>query len=186
MAKRILTIIREPTVVDNKELVITASIGIATLSERGNDYLSLRRQAAIAKDHSENNGGDCFRFASKTINGIYERRHKLESGLRRAIDKNELILYFQPQVDIKRGGINGLEALLRWQNDEFGNVSPAEFIPLAEETKLILPIGEWVLTEACRTLVALSKHGITDMNLSVNLSAIQIDDPRLTDMVRKI
>jgi len=187
VAKRILKIIRKPIVINNDEMVVTASVGIASFPESEHEsYKGFQRQAVTAKDHSKNNGGDCFCFSSKAINRIYQRRHTMESGLRRAIGKNELALHYQPKVDINTGEINGLESLLRWQNANLGHVSPSQFIPLAEETKLIIPIGAWVLTEACRTLVEWSKSGIKDINLSVNLSAVQMDDPRLIDTVRKI
>jgi diguanylate cyclase (GGDEF)-like protein len=186
VAERILKVIRKSIVVGDNEMDITASIGIALLSDMKSDPKSFRGQAVIAKDHSIKNGGDCFHFASEKINAIYEKRHKMETGLRRAIDRNELSLHFQPIVDIDTGAINRLEALLRWQSPDLGNVPPGRFIPLAEETKLILPIGEWVIEEACKTLVEWSERGIEDVNLSVNLSAVQMDVARLTGILEDI
>lgn len=186
VAKGILKTIRKPIVAGNNELVISASIGIAMMYEGVGDSTTLRRQAIIAKDHSIKTGGDCYNFASKEINSIYEKRHTMEAGLRRAIDRNELSLHFQPIVDIGSGKINRLEALLRWDSPDFGRVPPDHFIPLAEETKLIIPIGEWVIEEACRTLVQWSGHGIEDVSLSINLSAVQMDVPRLTGIIADI
>lgn len=187
VAERILNVIKKPVMLSgNKEVVVTASIGIASYPEEGSDTATLRRLMVSAKDYSRTKGGDCFHFSTKEINKIYQKRNDMESQLRYAVERNELLLHFQPKVDIKTEEIDGLEALVRWQSEVFGFVSPGDFIPLAEETKLIVPIGEWVLGEACRTLVEWSKRGIKDIIMSVNLSAVQMNDPHLIDNIKNI
>lgn len=186
VAGRLLQKIREPIVMDGHEIAVTASIGIATFPEEGQDAETLLRLAISAKDYGKRKGGDCFHFSSKSINAIYEKRLNMEFRLRKAIERDELILYYQPKVDVKSGKVEGVEALVRWQNDTLGLVSPADFIPLAEETKLIIPIGEWVLLEACKTSVSWQKQGKEPVSMAVNVSPLQIEDPDYIDITRKI
>ena len=121
-------------------------------------------------------GGDSFQFSSSAISEIYEKRLSLEGSLRKALEKNEFALYYQPKVDIQTGNILGVEALLRWESNE-GLVSPGDFIPLAEETGLIVPIGQWVVSEACRQLKVWHQSTRIPINMSVNISAKQFSDP---------
>ena len=186
VASRILRTIREPIVMDGNEIVVTTSIGIATFPEEGGDAETLHRLAISAKDYGRNKGGDNFHFSSKSINAIYEKRLKMESRLRKAIDRNELHLYYQPKVKVQTGEIDGVEALIRWQNETLGFVSPVDFIPLAEETKLIIPIGEWVLLEACKNLVTWGKIGKKTVSMAVNVSPLQIEDPNYIDTVKNV
>ncbi len=185
VAERILSAIRKPITLHETEVVVTASIGIATYPNEGSDCATLHRLAISAKDYTKNRGGDGFHFSSKDINAIYERRLKMEGKLRNAIQNNELVLHYQPKVDVRTGAMEGVEALLRWQSRELGLIPPNDFIPLAEETKLILPIGEWVLLEACRTLVQWHKQGKKRLIMAVNLSALQLEDPNLLDIVKR-
>ena len=186
VASRILRTIREPIVMDGNEIVVTTSIGIATFPEEGGDAETLHRLAISAKDYGRNKGGDNFHFSSKSINAIYEKRLKMESRLRKAIDRNELHLYYQPKVKVQTGEIDGVEALIRWQNETLGFVSPVDFIPLAEETKLIIPIGEWVLLEACKNLVTWGEIGKKTVSMAVNVSPLQIEDPNYIDTVKNV
>lgn len=186
VASRILRKIREPIIIDGSEIVVTASIGIATFPEEGSDTETLHRLAISAKDYGKSKGGDSFHFSSANINAIYEKRFKMESRLRKAIDKDELRLHYQPKVIVATGEIDGVEALIRWENETLGLVSPIDFIPLAEETKLIISIGEWVLFEACKTVVNWQKQGKKPVSMAVNVSPVQIDDPSYIDMTRKI
>jgi len=186
VARRVLKKIREPFVMNGNEIALTASIGIATFPEEGNEAETLHRLAVSAKDYGKSKGGDCFHFSSDSINSIYEKRLKMEFRLRKAVDRDELILYYQPKVDVVTGSLEGVEALVRWQNDTLGLVSPADFIPLAEETKLIVPIGEWVLLEACKTVVSWKKQGKKPVSMAVNVSPMQFDDPNYVDITRKI
>ncbi|BHH85200.1 GGDEF/EAL domain-containing response regulator [Desulforhopalus sp. 52FAK] len=186
VAGRLLNTIREPFIIEGNEFAVTASIGIATFPEEGDDAETLQRLAISAKDYGKSKGGDSFHFSSQTINAIYEKRLQMEFRLRKAIDKDELLLYYQPKVNVETGIIEGVEALVRWQNDTLGLVSPADFIPLAEETKLIIPIGEWVLLEACKTVVSWNQQGKKNVSMAVNVSPLQIDDPDYVDITRKI
>jgi diguanylate cyclase (GGDEF)-like protein len=186
VASRILRRIREPINIEGNEIVVTASIGIATFPEEANDTENLHRLAISAKDYGKSKGGDNFHFSSDGINAIYEKRLKMEFRLRKAIQKNELFLHYQPKVSVQSAEIQGVEALLRWQNDTLGLVSPADFIPLAEETKLIIPIGEWVLHEACKTLVEWKKMGKKPISMAVNVSPLQMEDPDFINTVKRI
>lgn len=186
VASRILKAIRQPITIEGSEIAVTASIGIATFPEEGEDRETLHRLAISAKDYGKNKGGDIFHFSSEKINSIYEKRLQLEFRLRQAIDRDELLLHYQPKVDVATGEINGAEALLRWNNKSLGMVSPGDFIPLAEETKLIVPMGEWVLLEACKTALNWQKQGKVSVPVSVNVSVTQIEDPDFIDIAGKI
>ncbi len=184
IAQRILQLIKEPLYLDNSELVLSGSIGIATFPDEASDCQTLRQLTISAKDQSIQKGGDCFQFSSQEINDTYKEQLKLENQLRKAIDKGELMLHYQPKIDIKTNSIDGIEALVRWKHPEFGLMPPAKFIPLAEESKLIIPIGEWVLREACKMQNRLKSLGKKPLVCSVNLSPVQLDDPKLFKMVK--
>ncbi len=185
VAERILRTTREPVIINETEVVVTASIGMASFPLEGTDCATLRQLAASARDYSRNKGGDCFHFSSKAINTIYEKRLQMESRLRKAIDNDEMVLYYQPKVNVSTGELQGVEALVRWQSKDLGLVPPNDFIPLAEETKLILPIGEWVLLEACRNQVKWKNMGIKPVMVAVNLSVVQLEDPTMLETVRR-
>lgn len=186
VAERLLQKIREPIVIGSNEILVTCSIGIANFPEEGEDAETLHRLAISAKDFGKEKGGDCFHFSSEAINSIYEKRLNMEFRLRKAIDNDELLLYYQPKIDVKTGQVQGVEALVRWHNDTLGMVSPGDFIPLAEETKLIVPIGEWVLLEACKTVVSWQKQNKAPVSMAVNVSPLQIEDPDYIDITKKI
>ncbi len=185
VAERLLKTISTPIKTNETELIVTASIGLATYPLEGSDCATLRQLASSAKEYSKNKGGDCFHFSSKEINAIYEKRLQMETRLRRALAKDELVLFYQPKINVQSGELQGVEALIRWQSKDLGMIPPTDFIPLAEETKLILPIGEWVLLEACRTQVQWHNMGIKPVVISVNLSVTQLEDPALLETVRR-
>jgi predicted signal transduction protein with EAL and GGDEF domain len=173
VAKRILDQLNKPVRIDEREVFVTASIGIATFPEDGGSGEILMRNADTAMYHAKQKGKAAYQYYSEAMNVASVERITLQSGLRRALEHKQLQLHYQPQIDVKSGGIIGAEALLRWEHPERGFVSPATFIPLAEETGLILPIGEWVFKEACSQLVAWQREGLPEIPVSINVSGVQ-------------
>ena len=185
IAKRIIRTLRTPMRVGGFDIYVTASIGIATNPPESDQSSELLRLASSAKDYAKKLGGDAFQFSSGAINAMYEKRLRLEAKLRKALEKNEFVLYYQPKVEIKTGAVKGVEALLRWDSDE-GFISPGDFIPVAEETGLIVPIGEWVLSEACRQLNEWHRSARIPIGMAVNLSARQFTDANFLSTVKRI
>ena len=183
LARQLLEAVAEPVVIDQGDVVATASVGICLFPADGNDAITLLRNADAAMHQSKNSGLSQFRFFSLDMNRHMAERMRLESDLRGAIQRDELKLYFQPQVDIAAGRIIGFECLLRWQHPELGLVSPLSFIPIAEESGLILPIGAWVLEQACQFSKAWQDEGKAPWVMAVNLSAIQFHDGKLVGTV---
>lgn len=163
----------EPFSIAEHALSITASIGISLYPAHGRDSDSLLKHAGTALDYAKNGGGNTHRFftASMNVNAL-ERLH-LETSLHLALDRGEFLLYYQPQFSLASGLIVGAEALLRWQHPEWGLVAPGRFIPVAEDSGLIVPIGEWVLREACRQARVWQEAGLMPITVAVNLSALQ-------------
>ncbi len=186
MARHILKLIRKPLVIEDREVYLTASVGIATYPGKNVDAVGLMRQASSARNYVKARGGNAFEFSSRKIGQQYRKRLNLESGLRKAIEKHELFLLYQPRVDTLTGAIVGAEALVRWKRDDGRIVSPVEFIPVAEETELIIPIGTWILYKACMQLAKWHRQENMPIGISVNLSTIQFLDPRLPKVVEKI
>jgi len=171
--------------VGGRELFVTPSVGITLYPLDDQKGEALLRNADTAMFLAKEMGGNCYQFFTAELNERAQRRLALETSLRYALERNELVLHFQPQVDMKSGVITGAEALARWQHPEWGLVSPTEFIPLAEETGLILPIGEWVLAEACRHARLWHDEGHTSLHIAVNLSGRQLTQPRLPEIVER-
>jgi len=169
--------------IGGRELFVTPSIGITLYPFDDATSDELLRNADSAMFDAKEQGGNCFRFYTAEMNARAERRLTLETGLRHALERGEFLLHYQPQVDIASGAILGAEALIRWQHPDWGLVSPAEFIPLAEETGLILPIGEWVLNEACSQARRWHDAGHVDLRIAVNLSGRQLSQKNLVDIV---
>jgi len=186
IAKRIIKILRAPMRVSGGDIYVTASIGIATSPPEPDEASELLRLASSAKDYAKKKlGGDTFQFSSNAINEMYEKRLNLEARLRKALENEELVLYYQPKVDIKTDTIMGVEAVLRMKSDE-GLVFPGDFIPLAEETGLIVPIGEWLLSEACRQLKEWHQSTQIPISMAVNLSARQFADANFLATTKQI
>ena len=163
----------EPFKVADHALNITASIGVTLYPTHGRNSDSLLKQAGIALDYAKNGGGNTYRFFTASMNvNTLERLH-LETSLRLALERGEFVLYYQPQFSMASGLIGGAEALLRWQHPEWGLVAPGRFIPVAEDSGLIVPIGEWVLREACRQARVWQDAGLRPITVAVNLSALQ-------------
>lgn len=171
---------------DEKEFFVSASIGIAVFPEDGQDFDKILRSAEIAVNKAKELGKNSYMFFEKPLYDEISRKTEMEKELRTAIKNDELILHYQPQVDIKTGKIVSLEALLRWNSKKFGWVSPYEFIKLAEETGLIIPIGQWVLKTACLQNKDWKSKGYDYEFISVNVSVTQIQNRNFLDSVKEI
>lgn len=185
VAQRLLEAIRQPLQIEKSEIYVTASIGISTYPTENVDCVDMLQLASSARDYTKTHGGNAFQFSSRQINIKYQQRISLEARLRRALDRDEFVLHYQPKLNVATNTIAGVEALLRWQIPNRGLVSPDQFIPLAEETGLIIPIGEWVLSRACQQLTALKAAGRAPIDMAVNLSPVQFQSPDLLATFRK-
>lgn len=181
--KEIMDGILSNFVIDGQDILIGVSIGISLFPQDASEMQVMLKNADIALYHAKQKGKNSFKFFSPDMNEKVIYRQKLESHLRKAINNEEFLLYYQPKVDVKTMKIVGCEALVRWHNPELGFCSPAEFIPLAEETGLIVPLGSWVLNQACKQAKQWSLMGFTDLKVAVNLSPFQF---RAGDLVREI
>jgi len=173
VARKILAALAEPFFVEGHEILLSASVGISIFPEDGRDAETLLRNADVAMYRAKQLGNASYLFYSREMNLRSLERLKLEGGLRHALERNEFSLHFQPQLDLASGRIIGAEALLRWESLPRGPVPPAQFIPVAEETGLIVPIGEWVIEAACRQLRAWLDAGLQPVKVAVNLSPRQ-------------
>ena len=171
-----------PISVGDSEIFVTAGIGISIYPFDGMDATALIRNADAALHHAKNEGRSNFQYYTAQMNISAWRRLTLEAELHRALERDEFVLHYQPKIDFASGKMNGMEALLRWQHAERGLIFPGEFIPLLEETGLIVPVGEWVLRTACRQARAWQKLGIYT-HVAVNLSALQFRQPDLAGVV---
>jgi diguanylate cyclase (GGDEF)-like protein len=183
VAQKVIEQLSQPVIVEERELVVTCSIGIAIYPDDGRDAESLIRNADAAMYHAKELGRANYQFFTEQMNQAASRRLHLENDLRRAVAKDELRVHYQPIVDAASGRIAAHEALVRWQHPERGLVLPAEFIQLAEETGIILKIGEWVLAEACRWSTFIGAE--RGLQIAVNLSARQFNDPNLPKVVAR-
>lgn len=184
VAQNICRTVSAPLVIAGREIVLTASIGISLYPNDGTDVSSLLRHADTAMYRAKQGGNDFCYFESGMESALSDRL-KLENDLRRALERDEITVFYQPVIDTASGRIAGVEALVRWLHPEQGVVSPADFIPIAEETGLILPLGERVLRSACVQARAWLDSGQTDLHVAVNLSARQLEQPELRDIVRR-
>lgn len=182
----IQSIVAEPINISGHEVHVSMSIGIAVYPKDGDNAEELLKHADMAMYSAKGAGGNGYKFYSTEMNENISRKMNLENGLRKAIENNEFILHYQPQVNIETGKIIGVESLIRWNSLDTGVISPGEFIPLAEETKLIIPIGEWVLYQACKQAKSWHDLGHNHLKLAVNLSPLQFLHENLVDMVSKI
>jgi diguanylate cyclase (GGDEF)-like protein len=183
VAHRIKDAMRRPFQIEGHEIFVTASIGISLFPEDGDDCNSLLKFADTAMYHAKNCGKNNAKLYSSALTMQIMSHVQLEVGLRRALQNGELYLLYQPQIDVRSADIVGVEALIRWRHPERGIVSPTEFIPLAEETGLIVPIGEWVLRSACNQARAWQRLTRRAIRMAVNLSARQFKDENLTQIV---
>jgi EAL domain-containing protein (putative c-di-GMP-specific phosphodiesterase class I) len=186
MAEKILATVARPVEVDGHRLYITTSIGISLYPADGADAEALLTSADIAMYRAKELGRNGFQLCTPAMNARSLERLTLENDLRQGIERHEFRLYYQPQLDLASGRIVGVEALLRWQHPSRGLVSPDAFITVAEEARLIVPIGEWTLRRACKQAVAWQAAGQPELRLAVNLSALQFQQRNLPAGIRRI
>ncbi|RFC40191.1 MAG: PAS domain S-box-containing protein/diguanylate cyclase (GGDEF) domain-containing protein [Candidatus Nitrotoga sp. CP45] len=186
IAVKLLTSIAGPCVIDGNEIEVTTSIGISVFPEDGNDSESLIAHADAAMYQAKGNGRNNYQFFTHEMNRRSLERMAIKNKLSHALERNELFLLYQPQVNLQSGRIVGVEALIRWNHPVHGNVLPAQFIPIAEENGLIPPIGEWVLREACRQNQEWRKLGLAKITMAVNLSAVQFRQKNLGEIIKAI
>jgi diguanylate cyclase (GGDEF)-like protein/PAS domain S-box-containing protein len=180
IARNILAATVREYLLDGQLVHMTASIGISLFPDDSHNEFTLMKHADIAMYRAKERGKNNFQFYSARMDMHSTKLLELESGLRRAIEREELVLHYQPKIDAKSGHISGAEALVRWHHPELGLLAPGHFIPLAEETGLIIPLSKWVLREACRQNLAWQSRGLPPMRMAINLSARQFTDDNLT------
>ena len=183
LANEIMRIISNPRNIDGFEFIITCSIGITMFPEDGTDINKLLMNADSAMYHAKEQGKDQFKFFEQSANEMMVKKIELQYEIRRGIRDREFVLYYQPQIDFLTGLICGVEALVRWQHPTRGLLPPFEFIELAEESGLIVPLGEQILTEACRQSVIWENAGYKDLTMAVNFSAKQINKKDIVEVV---
>ena len=186
IAEKILAAISETYVIDTTEVSISPSIGISLYPSDGRDVDILLRNADAAMYHAKQHGRNDFQFYSAEMNAKAAERLAMETSLRRAVEQGEFYLNFQPQIDIKNRVISGAEVLLRWKSEQWGDVSPAEFVPILEDTGLIGVVGERVLTQACEAYMALKDKLHPDFQIAVNLSGRQFKGGQLASSIRQV
>ena len=184
VAHKIITSIINPLTLMGQECRVTASIGISIYPKDAEDEQSLMKNADLAMYLAKEEGKNNYQFYSEDIQSKSVERLSIETNLRFALERNEFSLHYQAQVNFKTNVINGVEALLRWENPYLGSVTPTQFIPVAEETGLIVPIGNWVLRTACAQNVAWQKQGLPPVCMAVNVSLRQLTDENLIDDIR--
>lgn len=186
VAEKCLSSLAEPILIDGNELYIGASIGISACPDDAADMHELLKHADTAMYYAKNKGKNTYQVFLPDMKDGAQKRLTLESSLRRALERQEFALYYQPQIDLKTRKIIGVEALIRWIHPELGIVNPVEFIPISEENGLIVPIGEWVLKTACLQLKAWHDMGLTQIAMSVNLSGRQLKEENLVERIKEI
>ena len=186
VAQRILQSVSEPVRLGDHEMLVTASVGIAVFPHDGDDPETLFRNADLAMYAAKRAGGNVFQFFSPAMTEAAMKRLTVENMLRRALSQGELSLWYQPQLALTTGEIMGMEALLRWESPELGMIPPLEFIPVAEETGLIISIGEWVLRTACAQAKRWHEAGNAPLRMAVNVSVHQFVHPGFPDLVGRV
>ena len=174
LAQRIMTAFTQPFTVEGYQVFSGTSAGITIYPSDSRDVDRLLQNADLAMYRAKEQGGNSYQFYTPAMNAAIHERLLLENDLRRAIERNELLLHYQPEVDLQTGEIVGVEALLRWQHPKLGQIYPGRFLPVAEDTGLMVPIGEWVLKEACAQSGAWQAAGLPPRLLAVNVSARQL------------
>jgi len=186
VARNILSTVMKPVMILGQECRVTASIGVCVHPEEGQDDQAVMKNADMAMYLAKEEGKNNYQFFSNRMRAHSIERLALETNLRCALEQNEFSLHYQAKLNFRTGAITGVEALLRWQNPQLGAVPPAQFIPLAEETGLIVPIGKWVMRTACEQNVAWQKAGLPSVGMSVNLSMRQLNDEGLVREIESV
>ena len=186
VAEKLLAVAQQPLQVEGHELTVTLSVGIAMYPGDGDNLDALSRAADTAMYRAKREGRDTYRFFTAELQAQSDRALLLSNALRRALERDQLWLAYQPQLELVSARITGAEALLRWQHPELGAISPAEFIPIAESSGLILPIGQWVLQTAVRQMARWDQAGLPPLTMAVNLSSVQLRQTDLADQVQRV
>ena len=186
IAQKLAQSIKGPITVKNHELYLSASIGISLYPDDGNDAETLLKYADAAMYSAKNDGRNTYHFFAKEMTDKAHERLMIEAGLRHALEEEEFALYYQPQISSKTGELKGLEALIRWNHPEMGLMTPGQFIPLAEATGLIIPMGEWVLRTAALQAIVWHEDGLNPTRISVNFSVKQLQHKDIVHMIKNI
>ncbi|RJX18010.1 MAG: GGDEF domain-containing response regulator [Desulforudis sp.] len=186
IAQKVVEAVRQPLKIGEHELYISTSIGIVLFPDDGQDAETLLKNADTAMYRAKENGRNHYELYASSMNAKASERLSLENSMRRALERREFVVHYQPKINVKSGGITGMEALVRWQHPKLGLVLPGEFIPLAEESGLIVPIGEWVLKTACAQNKAWQDSGFPSIRVAVNLSARQFQLQNLVEVVSRV
>ncbi len=186
VAEKIIETLKKPFFLEGHELFITTSIGISIFPDDGSDRETLIKNADTAMYRAKEQGRNNYQFYQRdNLEGSFDRL-SMETDLRKALSRGEFTLYYQPRVDLKSGKIVGMEALIRWNHPRYGIISPARFIPLAEETGLIISLGKWVLSEACRQNKLWQEKGFKNLKVAVNLSMMQFKQKELAEQIEVV
>jgi len=184
IAHKILDVVALPVDVDGHRLHVSVSLGISLYPEDGQDAETLLKNADHALYLAKDSGRHTYQLCTPELNRRSMQRLQLENGLRRALERGEFVVHYQPEFQARTGALVGVEALVRWRHPEAGLLLPEQFIPLAEDTRLILPIGEWVLRSACRQVGAWRAAGFPELRLAVNLSGVQFQQQELPQLIQ--
>ncbi|MEJ2603924.1 MAG: EAL domain-containing protein [Gammaproteobacteria bacterium] len=186
VAQKLMLTLEDRYFIAGNEVYVTPSIGIALFPDAGNNAADLVRSATLAMRQAKQRGGERFQFHSEALNHRIADREELEVGLRHALVRHELLLHYQPRIDVRNDRLIGFEALLRWQHPRFGLLAPDRFLPILESSGLIHSVGEWVIARAAAQLKAWQgQFGLPDLTVAVNLSASQVSQGRIVDAVKK-
>jgi diguanylate cyclase (GGDEF)-like protein len=186
VAQRILEVFIDPFTIQGHEIFSTASIGICIFPTDGKDSVELLKNSDLAMYHAKEQGKNNYVFFSEKMNIQMKKRMKLETQLRHALRENQFVLHYQPLVDLKSGKMVGVEALIRWNNPQSGLIAPDDFIPIAEETGMILKLGQWVLETSCKQIFTWRKQGVRSLYMSINISSRQFFRRDFLELVQKV
>ena len=186
VAQKVLDELSRAMTLGEYQLYVTASVGVSVFPDDGVELESLLQHAEVAMYRAKETGLNSYQFYRPEMNTRTRERLLLENSLRQAVEKQQLVLFYQPKIDLSSGQLTGVEALLRWRHPELGMVSPVDFIPLAEETGLIVPIGEWVLRTACEQAQSWQRSGLPPFRVAVNISGRQFRQADFVDMVEGV